>query len=405
MPELSDRLNRLPPYLFTRINQLKKEAYAKKLDVIDLGMGNPDQPTPKIIVDRLCETISEHPSTHRYPQAKGMPKFRKAVSTWMNRRFGVHIEPETEVSALIGSKEGIAHLAMAVLNPGETVLVGDPAYPAHFNGVFLAGGEVYSIPLTAANNYLPDLTKIPEKVARQTKLLFLNYPNNPTAAVVPDKSIFKEWVAFAKKYDILVCHDNAYSELMFDDYVAPSFLEVEGAKDVGVEVHSCSKSYNMAGWRAGWICGNSKIVAAVEKFKSFLDYGMPSFIQLSAVAALEAWPESVKPTVAVYARRRDKLVEGLAKIGWNVPKPKATMYLWAPLPEKFKPMGSLAFTEKLLLETGIVVAPGVGFGPGGEGFIRMSLVTHDNRFHDAILRFKKLLSPSNEESTKPGVIS
>jgi LL-diaminopimelate aminotransferase len=293
MPELSDRLNKLPPYLFTRINQLKKEAYAKKLDVIDLGMGNPDQPTPKPIIDRLCETVTQHPSTHRYPQAKGMPKFRKTVAQWMKRRFGVDIDPETEVSALIGSKEGIAHLAMAVLNPGETVLVGDPAYPAHFNGVFLAGGDIYSLPLNPANNYIPDLTKIPESVARKTKLMFLNYPNNPTAAVVPDKAVFKEWVEFAKKYDIIVCHDNAYSEIAFDGYYAPSFLEVEGAKDVGIEVHSCSKSYNMAGWRSGWMCGNRKIVGAVEKFKSFLDYGMPSFIQLSAVAALEAWPEPV----------------------------------------------------------------------------------------------------------------
>src|SRR5882724_4292570 len=392
MTEFSDRLTRLPPYLFTRITQLKKEAYAKKLDVIDLGMGNPDQPTPAPVVDRLCDTVKNHPSTHRYPQAKGIPKFRKAVATWMEKRFGVSRNPDNEISALIGSKEGIAHLAMAVLNPGDGVLVGDPAYPAHFNGVILAGGEVHSIPLKAENDFLPELEKIPEKVARNSKLLFLNYPNNPTAAVVPDKAVFKEWVEYAKKYDLIVCHDNAYSEITFDGYVAPSFLEVEGAKDVGVEVHSCSKTYNMAGWRIGWMCGNPRIVAAVEKFKSFLDYGAPTFIQLSAVAAMESWPGSVEPVVNIYQKRRDHLIDGMNKIGWPVPKPKATMYVWAPLPEPFRAQGSLAFAENLIRDTGVVVAPGVGFGAGGEGYIRMSLVTHDNRFHDVLLRFKKLLA-------------
>jgi len=392
MPEFSDRLNRLPPYLFTRITQLKKEAYAKKLDVIDLGMGNPDQPTPAVIVDRLCDTVKNHQSTHRYPQAKGIPKFRKTVATWMEKRFGVSLNPDNEITALIGSKEGIAHLAMAVLNPGEVVLVGDPAYPAHFNGVILAGGEVYSLPLKPENDYLPDLGKIPEAILRRSKLLFLNYPNNPTAATVPDKAVFKEWVQFAKKYNIIVCHDNAYSELTFDGYVAPSFLEVEGAKDVGIEVHSTSKSYNMAGWRIGWMCGNSKIVAAVEKFKSFLDYGAPTFIQLSAVAAMEAWPQDVEPIVKIYQKRRDLLIDGMNKIGWSLQKPKATMYVWAPLPDAFKEMGSLAFAEKLLIETGVAVAPGVGFGAGGEGYFRMSLVTHDNRFHDVLLRLKKIIA-------------
>ncbi len=401
MPEFSDRLNRLPPYLFTRITQLKKEAYAQKLDVIDLGMGNPDQPTPAPIVDRLIDTVKNHPSTHRYPQAKGIPKFRKSVAAWMERRFGVSLNPENEVTALIGSKEGIAHLAMAVLNPGDVVLVGDPAYPAHFNGVILAGGEVYSIPLRPENQYLPELEKIPQDIVRRSKLLFLNYPNNPTAAVIPDKSVFKDWVRFAKKNDIIVCHDNAYSEVTFDGYIAPSFLEVEGAKDVGIECHSTSKSYNMAGWRMGWMCGNSKIVAAVEKFKSFLDYGAPTFIQLSAVAALETWPGNVESIVKVYQKRRDHLIDGMNKMGWPVAKPQATMYVWAPLPEPFKDMGSMAFAEKLIRETGIALAPGVGFGAGGEGYIRMSLVTHDNRFHDVLLRFKKLLASTKVKTPTP----
>jgi aspartate/methionine/tyrosine aminotransferase len=405
MPEFSDRLNRLPPYLFTRISQLKKEAYTKKLDVIDLGMGNPDQPTPKLIIDRLCDSVTHHPSTHRYPQAKGMPKFRRAIAVWMQKRFGVSVDAESEVVSLIGSKEGIAHLAMAVLNPGETVLVGEPSYPAHFNGVILAGGEVHSIPLKPENDYLPELHKIPEKVARKAKLLFLNYPNNPTAAVVPDKAVFKDWVAFAKKYDIIVCHDNPYCELTFDGYEAPSFLQVEGAKDVGIESHSFSKTYNMAGWRIGWMCGNAKVIAAVEKFKSFLDYGIPTFLQLSAVAALESWPESIKPIVDIYQRRRDQMVDGMAKMGWVIPKPKATMYLWAPIPEPFKELGSLAFAEKLLRETGVAVAPGAGFGAAGEGFIRMALVTHDKRFHDVLLRFKKLLAGTRRETSAPASVN
>ncbi len=392
MPEFSDRLNHLPPYLFTRINQLKKEAYAKKLDVIDLGMGNPDLPPPPIVIDRLIDTVKNHPSTHRYPQAKGMPKFRKSIANWMQRRFGVQVDPEKEVVSLIGSKEGIAHLAMAMLNPGETVLVGEPSYPAHFNGVLLAGGEVHSIPLKPENDFLPELEKIPEQVARKSKLLFLNYPNNPTAAVVPDKAVFKEWVAFAKKYDIIVCHDNPYCEITFDGYVAPSFLEVEGAKDVGIESHSFSKTYSMAGWRMGWMCGNARVISAVEKFKSFLDYGVPTFSQLSGVAALDSWPDSIRGVSSAYQKRRDQMIDGLAKMGWIVPRPKATMYVWAPIPEPFKAMGSLAFAEKLLADTGVVVAPGVGFGQAGEGYIRMALVTHDNRFHDVLLRFKKLLA-------------
>jgi LL-diaminopimelate aminotransferase len=318
----------------------------------------------------------------------------------MERRFGVRLDPDKEVVALIGSKEGIAHLAMAVLNPGDTVLVGDPAYPAHFNGVILAGGETYAVPMDAQNGYFPELHKIPEAIARKSKLLFLNYPNNPTAAVIQDKAVFKDWVAFAKKYDIIVCHDNAYSEVTFDGYVAPSFLEVEGAKEIGIECHSFSKTYHMAGWRLGWMCGNAHVIAAVEKFKSFLDYGAATFIQLSGVAALDSWPDTAQATSAVYQRRRDQMVDGLQKLGWTVPRPKATMYLWAPLPIAFRELGSLAFAEKLLRETGIVVAPGVGFGPAGEGYVRMALVTHDNRFHDALLRFKKFLAPEKAKTVR-----
>lgn len=387
----SKKLQNLPPYFLSRINALKMEAYQKKLDVIDLGMGNPDLPTPPHIVERLCETVKEHPRTHRYPQAKGMPKFRAAVAEWFEKRFGVKLNPEKEVLTLIGSKEGIAHLCMAFLNPEELALVGNPGYPVHFNGVYLAGGKVHYLQLKPENNYLPDLDSIPEKIARKAKLLILNYPNNPTTAVLEDLRFFEEVVRFAKKYELLVVHDNAYSEITFDGYSAPSFLQVPGAKEVGVEFFSFSKTYNMAGWRIGFCVGGEKWLAPLEKMKSFLDYGVPTFIQLAAVWALKSSQDCVKETVARYQKRRDYMVEGLTKLGWNVPAPKATMYLWAELPEPFKKMGSLAFAEKLIRETGIAVAPGIGFGPHGEGFIRMALVTHDKRFHDVLLRIKKFL--------------
>lgn len=394
MFEPSKKLSQLPPYLFSQINKLKQEAFKKNLDVIDLTMGNPDLPTPEEIVDQFCHTVKTHPRTHRYPQAKGMPKFRKAVCDWYDQRFGVQLDPEKEALALVGSKEGVAHLCMAFLNPGEGVLVPNPGYPVYYNGVILSGGEVLDLPLLPENQYLPDLTKIPTKVLRQAKIIFLNYPNNPTTAVIEDLEFFKEVVRFAKKNEIIVCHDNAYSEITFDGYRAPSFLEVPGAKDIGVEFHSCSKSYCMAGWRIGYVVGNEKIIAALEKFKSFLDYGVFTAIQLAAVTALNSGQKYIKTTVETYQRRRDKFVQGLKRIGWPVSLPKATMYVWAALPPGFEAMGSLKFSESLIKETGIAIAPGIGFGTHGEGYVRMALVTHDNRFHDALLRLKKFLKNS-----------
>ena len=320
-----------------------------------------------------------------------MPKFRSAVADWMDARFGVKVDPEREVLALIGSKEGIGHLCMAYLDPGDIALVCNPGYPVHFNGPILAGGSVEYVPLKPENRWLPDLDKIPEATARKAKILFLNYPNNPTAAVVEDAKFFEEVVRFAKKYDILVVHDNPYSEITFDGYTAPSFLQVPGAKDVGVEFF-----YNMAGWRVGFVVGDQKLIAPLEKFKSFLDYGVPTFIQLAAVWALKAPQDCVKEAAQRYQKRRDDMVTGFAKIGWAMDKPKATMYLWAPIPEPHKSKGSLVFCEELIKETGIAVAPGVGFGPYGEGYVRMALVTHDNRFHDALLRVKKFLRPKEE---------
>jgi len=389
--KLSNRLDHLPPYIFSRIKSLTLEAAKNNKDVIDLSMGNPDQPTPKPIVDRLVDTVSHHSHTHRYPQAKGMPKFRRAVADWMKKRFQVSLNPDTEVCVLIGSKEGIAHLCNTYLEPDDIALVPSPCYPVHFYGVVLSKGQVHHMPITAKNNYLPELEKIPEKVARQAKLLFLNYPNNPTTAVISDVNYLKEVIRFAKKYDILVCYDNAYSEIAFDGYCPPSFLEIPEARDVGLEFHSFSKTYNMAGWRLGWVCGSEKWVAPLIKYKSYIDYGVPTFIQLAGIKALELWPSSVNELVKTYQRRRDYLCDGLLRLGWKLQIPKATMYVWAEIPEPFKKEGSLAFCEKLVRETGIALSPGAGFGPEGEGYIRVALVTRDSRFYDMLVRLKQFL--------------
>ncbi len=389
--DCSDKLKKLPPYVFAVMNKLMREAWAKNIDVIDLSMGNPDQPTAKHIVDRLVDTVQNHPNTHRYPQAKGMPKFRQAVCQYYKKRFDVDLDPNTEALALVGSKEGVGHLAAAVLNPGDLALVPSPAYPVHYNGVILGGGECYLMPLLAENNFLPDLTKIPEDVARKAKLMFINYPNNPTAAVVEDLKFYEEVVAFAKKYDIIVGSDLAYAEITYNGYKAPSFLQVPGAKDVGVEFQSFSKTYNMAGWRLGFVVGNPQIIGYLEKFKSYLDYGVFTAIQLAGVAALTGPQDSITEVNKIYEKRRDIFVDGLNKLGWKVTKPKATMYLWAAIPDKFKQMKSIEFCEFLLRETGVAVSPGIGFGQYGEGYVRMALVTHDNRFHDALLRLRKLL--------------
>ena len=385
----SDKIKNLPPYLFKAIDVLKKRAFEKKLDVIDLGMGNPDLPTPEHIVGRLCDTVLHHPRTHRYPQAKGMPKFRKAVANWYKKRFDVPLDPESEVMALIGSKEGIAHMYMAWLNPEDVALIPSPCYPVHYNGVILAGAQVHTMPLLRENNFLPDLGAIPDKVLKRAKLLVLNYPNNPTTAVVEDFSFYKDVIAFAKKHGLIVVHDAAYSEITFDGYRAPSFLQFPGAGEVGVEFHSFSKTYNMAGWRVGWACGNSEYLGALEKFKSYLDYGVPTFLQLAGTVALESPQECIAEAVKEYARRRDYFTKGLQKLGWDFVMPKATMYVWAKIPEQFASLGSLPFAELLIDKTGIACAPGIGFGNYGEGYVRFALVTHYNRFHDALLRLKK----------------
>jgi LL-diaminopimelate aminotransferase len=389
----SEKLDQLPPYLFSRIHKLKLEVYQKNLDVIDLSMGNPDIPTDAAIVERLCETVKEHPRTHRYPQAKGMPKFRNVIAEWFFKRFGVRLNPDKEVLSLIGSKEGVAHLCMAMLNPGDYTIVPDPAYPVYYNATILAGGKPYLFKVNPEDKYLPDFSKIPQKILKKAKIIFLNYPNNPTTAVVEDESFFKEAIKFAKKNNLILCYDNAYSEITFEGYIAPSILQFEGAKDVAVEFHSFSKTFSMAGWRVGFVVGNEKIVGYLEKFKSFIDYGVSTFIQLAAVKALLDYERIVEDVRKVYQYRRDLTIKEFKKIGWEVDVPKATMYLWCKLPEKItKEIGSLKFAELLLKETGVAVAPGVGFGKNGEGYIRLALVTANNRFHDAALRFKKIFN-------------
>ncbi|MCS7228061.1 MAG: LL-diaminopimelate aminotransferase [Endomicrobia bacterium] len=387
----SKKLEQLPPYLFSRINKLKLEAYQKKLDVIDLAMGNPDLPTDKEIVERLCDTVRNHPRTHRYPQAKGMPKFRNTVAEWFFKRFGVKLNPDKEVLALVGSKEGVAHLCMSFLNPGDYTLIPDPAYPVYYNATILSGGKPYMVKVYPEDKYLVDFAKIPQKVIDKSKIIFLNYPNNPTTAVVEDEAFFKEAIKFAKKNNLILCYDNAYSEITFDGYIAPSILQYDGAKDVAIEFHSFSKTFSMAGWRIGFAVGNEYIISQLEKFKSFVDYGVATFIQLSAVKALLEYERIVQDVRKIYQTRRDIMIKEFKKIGYIIEPPKATMYLWCKLPEKItKELGSLKFAEKLLVDTGVAVSPGIGFGLNGEGYIRIALVTANNRFHDVALRFKKV---------------
>ncbi|MFH1415923.1 MAG: LL-diaminopimelate aminotransferase [Elusimicrobiota bacterium] len=389
--EASAKLKQLPPYLFGAIDVLKKEASSKKLDVIDLGMGNPDLPTAEHIIERLHDTVLNHPRTHRYPQAKGMPKFRKTIAKWYEKKTGVEFDYENEVLALIGSKEGIAHICMAYLDPGDVALVTNPCYPVHRNGIILAGGVPYDMLINEKNGFVPDLRDIPEKTAKKAKLMFINYPNNPTAGVLEDTRFFHEVIEFARTYNIIICHDYAYSEIVYDGYRAPSFMEMKGAKDVGMEFHSFSKTYNMAGWRVGYCVGGSEFLKPLEKIKSYLDYGVFTAIQLSAVKAMTGSQKGVRDTVAEYRRRQKKLVEGMGKIGWQIDLPKATMYLWARQPEGFRDIGSLEFAQMLIQRTGIAVAPGIGFGDFGEGYVRFAMVTHFQRLHDALMRLRAFL--------------
>ncbi|HET7875984.1 MAG TPA: LL-diaminopimelate aminotransferase [Methylomirabilota bacterium] len=383
--EPAERLKRLPPYLFAEIDKKKREARARGVDLIDMGIGDPDLPTPPHIVEAL-KRAAENPEHHRYPSYEGMPEFRAAVAGWYQRRFGVTLDPETEVLTLIGSKEGTAHMPLAWVNPGDVVLVPDPGYPVYAAGTWFAGGDVHFMPLRRENGFLPDLDAVPGDVARRAKLVYLNYPNNPTAAVAT-REFFERVVAFARRHGIIVCHDAMYSELRFDDFRPPSFLEAPGAKEVGVEFHSLSKTYSMTGWRMGFCCGNATAVGGLGRVKTNVDSGVFQAIQEAGIAALTGPQDVSEQYRRIYQERRDVVVAGLKRLGWAVDVPKATFFVWAPVPGG---LDSRTFAARLLDEAGCVVTPGVGFGPSGEGFYRIALTIDAKRLAEAMARLKRL---------------
>jgi LL-diaminopimelate aminotransferase len=382
--KLADRLSKLPPYLFAEIDRLKREARAKGMDIIDLGVGDPDQPTPPHIVRKLQEACAD-PVHHRYPSYEGMPRLREAVAGWYRRRFGVSLDPATQIVSLIGSKEGIAHLPLAFVNPGDVTLVPDPAYPVYGIGTLFAGGEVIALPLRRENGFLPDLDAVPKHALNRAKILYLNYPNNPTAAVA-DVGFYGRVVQLASRYGFLVAADSPYSELSFDGYRAPSFLEAPGAKQVGVEFHSLSKTYNMTGWRCGFAVGNEQVIAGLGKIKTNVDSGLFQAIQLAGIEALEGDQSCVEAMRRLYTERRDVFVAGLRAAGIDVDAPKATFYVWACVPPGYT---SAAFAEHLLSQSGIVATPGNGFGPSGEGYVRFSLTVEKERLAEAVARIRK----------------
>ena len=385
MPELAGRLKRLPPYLFAEIDRKKREVRARGVDVIDLGIGDPDLPTPPHIIHAL-QKAAEDPANHRYPSYEGMLAYRQAVADWYAKRFNVRLDPEQEVLTLIGSKEGTAHIPLAFVNPGDIVLVPDPGYPVYATGAWFAGGDVHWMPLRRENGFLPDLDAIPAEVARRAKLMYLNYPNNPTAAVAT-RDFFGRVVAFARRHGILVCHDLMYSELKFDGFEPPSLLEVEGAREVGVEFHSLSKTYSMTGWRLGFCVGNRAAVAGLGAVKTNVDSGVFQAVQIAGIAALTGPQDLAEQYRRTYEARRNIVVAGLKQLGWAVDVPKGTFFVWAPVPGG---LDSRSFATRLLEEAGVVVTPGVGFGPSGEGFYRIALTVDQARIAEAMERLKGL---------------
>lgn len=382
---LAKRLKQLPPYLFAEIDKLKSELVAKGADVIDLGVGDPDLPTPSHIVEALRRSAQD-PANHRYPSYSGMGDFKVSVSRWYKKRFDVELDPDAEVVSLIGSKEGIAHIPLAFVDPGEPVILPDPGYPVYQAGTVFAGGVPHFVPLRVDTGFLPDLSEIPEDVAQKAKLLFLNYPNNPTAAIA-EVDFFEEVVAWAKQYEVMVCHDAAYTEIAYDGYRAPSIFQVEGAKDVAIEFHSLSKTYNMTGWRVGFAVGNREIVAGLGRIKTNVDSGIFQAVQWAAMAALDGSQDCVEENKRIYEQRRDVLVEGLRRAGLEVRPPKATFYVWVKVPQGYT---SKDFAGHLLKGAAIVATPGVGFGPHGEGYVRMTLCAPVERIQEAVERMVKL---------------
>ncbi len=380
----ANRLSALPPYVFARLDELKARAREQGLDLIDLGMGNPDGAAPQPVIEAAIAALS-NPQNHGYPPFEGTASFRASITTWYKRCYGVELDPDSEALPLIGSKEGLGHLALAYINPGDIILVPSPSYPAHFRGPLIAGGKIYSINLKAEQDWLIDLSTIPEEVAQKAKILYFNYPNNPTTATAP-REFFEEVVAFARHYEILLVHDLCYAELAFDGYQPTSLLEIPGAKELGVEFHTLSKTYNMAGWRVGFVVGNSDIIQGLRTLKTNLDYGIFAVIQKAAETALQLPDNYIKEVQYRYRTRIDFLIKGLGELGWDIHPSKATMYLWVKTPVG---QGSTEFALDVLQNTGVVVTPGNAFGEAGEGYVRVSLITDCDRLAEVLRRFQE----------------
>ena len=378
----ADRMGNLPPYLFARIDDMKAAQIQRGVDVIDLGVGDPDLPTPAHVVDALCHAARD-PENHHYPSYTGMIGFRTAVAEWYSSRFSVSLDPYTEVLSLMGSKDGIAHIPEAFVNPGDVVLAASPGYPVYRTGTLFAEGEVFELPLRAENDFLPVLEDIPRDIARRAKILFFNYPNNPTAAVARP-GFFEEVVDFAREHGIVAVHDNPYSEVAYDGYLAPSFLQTDGAGEVGVEMHSLSKTYNMTGWRIGMACGNADIISGLGRVKSNVDSGVFNAVQFAGIAALTGPQDCVREACSIYQERRDLLVKGLSSLGYSVTSPKATFYVWMQVDDCMK------FAADMLEKAGIVVTPGVGFGAAGEGYVRFALTRPLERIQEALTRMERI---------------
>jgi len=387
MPEFkqTERLQALPPYLFAEMDRLKQEQVKKGMDIISLGIGDPDLPTPPHIIQALAQAAAD-PRNHQYPSYEGMPSFRKAAADWYRSRFGVTLDPETEVLSLIGSKEGIGHLPVAFVSPGDVVLIPDPGYPVYQAGTLFAGGVGHAMPLTRANGFLPDLGAIPRDVLQRARILWLNYPNNPTGAVASREFLAKA-VQFAQQHNLILAHDAPYSEIAFDGYRPESVLSITGAKEVAVEFHSLSKTYNMTGWRLGFAVGNAKILAGLGRVKTNLDSGVFQAVQIAGIAALTGPQQCVADNCKIYQERRDVLVGALQELGFEVAPPKATFYVWVPVPREFT---AKSFSMELLLKAGVVMTPGSGFGAAGEGYVRAALTVGVERIREVVARLKKL---------------
>ena len=383
------RMRRLPPYVFAQVNELKMKLRREGKDIVDLGMGNPDLPTPQHIIDKLLEA-AQKPHNHRYSASRGITKLREAIADWYGRRYDVDIDPDTEAVVTIGAKEGLSHLVLSLISPGDVVFAPNPTYPIHPYSVIIAGGDLRSIPIEKGRDFFEDLKVATKQTWPQPKMLIISYPHNPTTEVV-DLDFFQKVCDFAKEHEIILIHDLAYADLVFDQEMAPSFLQVKGAKDIGVEFFSLSKSYSMPGWRVGFCVGNAEIISALTRIKSYLDYGIFQPIQIASIIALNSDQSCVKEIVETYRSRRDVLVDGLNRVGWPTDKPKATMFVWSKIPEEFLDMGSVEFSKFLIREAGVAVSPGRGFGEYGDDYVRFALVENEERTRQALRGIRRVL--------------